>query len=234
MRVTTSTMSPSSHRGRHHRRAIGAPGAQQAAVVARQRVHPSFGVTNQHGGIGDQRSAQAAIQQLLLRPSDVAAGGFPCCDAVAGVCADHQFGIAADGLDATDVATPAQRAVVGARAGAPPIGMRAHSKMSPTRSGGPTRSARRSISLVPRGTGHGHFPAHAAAGRIHGRATASLARPAACSLKAASTPGCDSVSASPGRCKRHSGTPSSASNAPDHAVDAHHEHALAGHQRRAW
>ena len=44
--------------------------------------------------------------------------------------------------------------------------------------------------------------------------------------------GCDSVSASPGRCRRHRRRPSSASKALHHTVDAHHEDAFAGHQRR--
>ena len=103
--------------------------------------------------------------------------------------------------------------------------------MSPTRTAGPTRSARRSTSLVPRGEPTADFPAHRAAQRVD----AGQARPLADQQRVLE----GRQHAGLGQRQRIAG----ALQCPElaaverveglhGAVDAEHEHALAGHQRR--
>ena len=196
-----------------HRRAVGGAGARASC---RRRGRGSAPGPRRRRKITVRPTTSGPLtahgRAALVGPGHVAVAGAPGGDAVAGISADHQLGVATDGLHAADVRWPQQRRQLRHSRSPRRPGTSAAQTTSPTRSAGPIRSARRSTSLVPRGL------ATATSQRTVPRSGSRPVRrwpwpTSSVSLNAATTPGCDSVRGSPGRCSVQSRRPSSASNA---------------------
>ncbi len=215
LRVTTSTMSPSRTGGADHRRAVGAPARQQAGRRCAPGVHLAFGVAEHHRALGDQR-----------RRSSRGTAASRCVQAMSPLAVRQAVMRSLASAPTTSSASPPmgwmppalrlQRSVPRCRRRAQATAdwnARAQNDVAQRAAAArPDRPGAR-----PRWCRAG-WPSAAPSARCRAadrrRAVARPGRPAACPCTAASTPGCDSVSASVGRCRRHSGRPSSASNAP--------------------
>ena len=132
--------------------AVGRQAQLRLAVVARESAAcPSRRRTTTDAPTASRR-AQAAVQQRLRGPGDVAVGVRQARDAVRGIGAEDAARRRRRWRRCRrPCLVQTQRAALGVDAADRRLERRARRRMSPTRSAGPTRSARRSTSLVPRG-----------------------------------------------------------------------------------
>ena len=193
-------------------------------------MHLAFEVADDHCAADDQQPRQIAVQQLFCVPRQVAGGGAPGGDAAAAVGAGNEFGIGADGLRAADVLRPQQGARL--RIGA------THRRLERARADHVTRAGRRANQIGhtldfirAARVGQRHFPTHAALQRIDPGQALALSHQQRVLERA--------DNARLRQRQRLAGTPQVPEIAAvlhivglHRAIDAHHEDALAGHQRR--
>jgi hypothetical protein len=142
--------------GQHRRPTTGAAVGGQAQLQARRRLRtgsaPALRCRRTPPRADGQRAAQAAVQQPLVGPGDVRR--WPARQAVMRSLASApktKLGIGRHGVGAAHAALHSRRPR-GPASTQPTADWKARAQTrSPTRTAGPTRSARRSTSLVPRG-----------------------------------------------------------------------------------
>ena len=229
LRVTTTSVVPASTGAADDRRAVGRQAQQRLAVLAVEEMHASPRSRRGHRRADRQRGAQAAVTAgaRWSRRARRRRASRPRCGRWRRRRRRTRRRRRRHGRRRR-CAQSRRRAPASTQ---PTAAWKARAQTtSPTRSAVPTRSTRRSTSLVPRGEptgtsqrtlpGSGSMPTRRGA----------CPRPA-CPCTAISTPDCRNASASPGRCRFHRRRRPGVEGM-HRAVHAQHEHTLAGHQRR--